>query len=73
MNTIINGTITPTAEEKLKRLIEEDVCLSCFEDVSRVVVVEKDKEFESLYEDEKEGISFFHQIEDRTWHVRIQK
>lgn len=73
MNTIINGVITAAEEAELKNLIEEDVCLSCFDTIKRITVVEKGKEFNSLYEDEENGISFFHTIADKTWHVRIQQ
>lgn len=82
--------LTDKGISHLTRLIEEDVCLSGYEEIDGISVWEKGKEeicvaedmgltyargkFKGEYIPEgNDGTSFFHQIEGKTWHVRVHK
>lgn len=70
---IIDEALERQDADKLKILVEQDIGFSGFENTEVVTVVEKGKETEEMYEGETNGVSFFHEVGGKTWHVRIQE
>jgi hypothetical protein len=67
-----SNNLSPEGKLKLEKLVQEDIGFSRLEEPNQVVVVQKGLETLDMYEEEKEGVSFFHEIENATWHVRVQ-
>lgn len=63
----------PTSSvEKIRELIEQDILFSNIENISRVLVVENEKETSTFYDNEvNSGISFFHIVDNIYFHVRV--
>lgn len=73
MYTDIDILLESPDKEKLQQLIEQDVCLSGFEAIESIIVVEKGKESLDMYANERNGVSFFHEVGSKCWHVRVRE
>ena len=69
----IDETLEQQDIEKLKNLVEQDIGFSGFELIEKVTVVEKGKETEEMYAGELNGVSFFHEVGGKNWHVRVSE
>jgi hypothetical protein len=64
--------IPTSSVEHIRELIEQDILFSALDNITRVLVVEKGKETNDIYENEiNDGVSFFHDVDGKAIHVRV--
>ena len=69
----LDCSLEQSDKDKLVKLIEQDLGFSGFDQIKNVIVVEKGKESIEMYDGESNGVSFFHEVGGKMWHVRVQE